>query len=133
MQNQFALKLLVAHVAQSVLPVAVSRRSFFLNDIAPDLHVSADKELLASILNNLLRTAVSQTESDCIRISAFEQQQDVFLQVSENGRCYNANILHEMEQLIPMAATLGGTVAITPADKGLELALRFRSNGSSKL
>lgn len=129
MENQFALKLLVANVAQSILPTAVSRRSFFLNDIAPDLHVSTDKELLASLLNNLLRTSVSQTESDCIRISAFEQQQDVFLQVSENGRCYNANILHEMEELMPMAATLGGTVAITPADKGLELALRFRTKG----
>jgi K+-sensing histidine kinase KdpD len=129
MQNQFPLKLLVANVAQSILPTAVSRHSFFVNDIAPDLQVSADKELLASLLSNLLQTAVSQTESDCIRISAFEQQQHVFLQVSENGRCYNANIFQEMAQLMPMAATLGGTVAINPADKGLELALQFRTNG----
>lgn len=129
MKNQFALKLLVANVAQSILPAAVSRHSFFVNDIAPELKVSADKELLASLLSNILQTAVSQTESDCIRISAFEQQQDVFLQVSENGRCYNSSILQEMEQLMPMAATLGGTIAISPADKRLALALRFRSNG----
>ena len=128
MKNQFALKLFVGHVAQSILPTAVSRNSFFVNDIAPDLQVSADQELLASLLSNLLQTAVSQTESDCIRISAYEQQQQVFLQVRENGRCYNADIFKKMEQLIPMAATLGGTVAITPADKGLELALRFRTN-----
>lgn len=129
MKNQFALKLLVANVAQSILPTAVSRNSFFVNDIAADLQVSADKELLASLLSNLLQTAVSQTESDCIRISAFEQQQQVFLQVSENGRCYNAGIFQEMAQLIPMAATLGGTIAVNPADKGLELALCFRTNG----
>jgi K+-sensing histidine kinase KdpD len=125
MKNQFALKLLVGHVAQSILPSAVSRNSFFVNDIAPDLQVSANPELLASLISDLLQTAVSQTESDCIRISAYKKQEQVFLQVNENGRCYNADIFKKMEQLMPMAATLGGTVAIKPDDKGLELALRF--------
>ncbi|QNA44374.1 HAMP domain-containing histidine kinase [Lacibacter sediminis] len=127
MKNQFALKQLVGHVAQSILPSAVSRNSFFVNDIAPDLQVSADRDVLASVLSNLLQTAVAQTESDCIRISAYEQQQQVFLQVNENGRCYNADIFTKMEQLMPMAAVLGGAVAITPAKNGLELALRFRT------
>jgi K+-sensing histidine kinase KdpD len=127
MKNQFALKQLVGHVAESILPTAVSRHSFFVNDISPDLQVSADPELLASVLSNLLQTAVAQTESDCIRISAYEQQEQVFLQVNENGRCYNTDIFKKMEQLMPMAAVLGGSVAITPANSGLELALRFRS------
>ncbi len=127
MKNQFALKQLVGHVAESILPTAVSRHSFFVNDISPDLQVSADPELLASLLSNLLQTAVAQTESDCIRISAYEQQEQVFLQVNENGRCYNTDIFKKMEQLMPMAAVLGGSVAITPANSGLELALRFRS------
>jgi Signal transduction histidine kinase len=125
MKNQFALKQLVGHVAQSILPSAVSRHSFFVNDIAPELQVSADRELLASVLSNLLQTAVSQTESDCIRISAYEQQEQVFLQVNENGRCYNTDIFKQMEQLMPMATILGGSVAISPAGSGLELALRF--------
>lgn len=127
MKNQFALKQLVGHVADSILPTAVSRHSFFVNDISPDLQVSADRDLLASVLSNLLQTAVAQTESDCIRISAYEQQEQVFLQVNENGRCYNADIFKKMEQLMPMAAILGGSVAITPVHSGLELALRFRS------
>jgi K+-sensing histidine kinase KdpD len=127
MKNQFALKQLVGHVAQSILPSAVSRNSFFVNDVAPDLQVSADRDVLASVLSNLLQTAVAQTESDCIRISAYEQQQQVFLQVNENGRCYNADIFNKMEQLMPMATVLGGAVAITPAKNGLELALRFRT------
>lgn len=127
MKNQFGLKQLVGHVAQSILPTAVSRHSFFVNDIAPDLQVSADRELLASVLSNLLQTAVAQTESDCIRISAYEYQHQVFLQVNENGRCYNTDIFRKMEQLMPMAAILGGTVAITPVENGLELALRFRT------
>jgi K+-sensing histidine kinase KdpD len=127
MKDQFALKQLVGHVAESILPIAVSRHSFFVNDISPDLHVSADRELLASVLSNLLQTAVAQTESDCIRISAYELQEQVFLQVNENGRCYTADIFKKMEQLMPMAAILGGSVAITPANSGLELALRFRS------
>lgn len=127
MKNQFALKQLVGHVAQSILPSAVSRNSFFVNDIAADLQVSADRDVLASVLSNLLQTAVAQTESDCIRISAYEQQQQVFLQVNENGRCYNADIFNKMEQLMPMAAVLGGAVAVTPASNGLELALRFRT------
>ena len=127
MKNQFALKQLVGHVAQSILPTAVSRHSFFVNDIAPDLQVSADEDLLATVLSNLLQTAVAQTESDCIRISAYEYKEQVFLQVNENGRCYHADIFRKMEQLMPMAAILGGSVAISTAENGLELALRFRT------
>jgi K+-sensing histidine kinase KdpD len=127
MKDQFALKQLVGHIAESILPTAVSRHSFFVNDISPELHVAADRDLLASVLSNLLQTAVAQTESDCIRISAYEQHEQVFLQVNENGRCYTADIFKKMEQLMPMAAILGGSVTITPADSGLEFGLRFRS------
>jgi K+-sensing histidine kinase KdpD len=125
MKNQFALKQLVGNVAQTILPNAVNRYSFFVNDIAPDLQVSVDKDLLASILGKLLQTAVTQTENDCIRISAYQYQEQVFLNVHENGRCYGADLFNRMEQMTALATALGGTVAVTPAPKGLELSLRF--------
>jgi K+-sensing histidine kinase KdpD len=127
MKNQFALKQFVGSVAQTILPNAVNRYSFFVNDIAPDIQVSVDRDLLASVLSKLLQTAVAQTENDCIRISAYEQQEQVFLNVHENGRCYGTDLFNRMEQMVPMAATLGGTVAVTPATHGLELSLRFRN------
>lgn len=126
MKHHIALKQLVGDVAQTILPNAVNRYSFFVNDIAPDIQVSVDHDLLASVLSNLLQTAVSQTENDCIRISAYEQQEQVFLNVHENGRCYSNDIFNRMEQLMPMAETLGGTVALIPATQGLHFAFRFR-------
>ena len=125
MKNLFTLKQLVGHVAQSILPAAVNRHSFFVNDISPDLQVITDQELLASAFSNLLQTAVNQTENDCIRISAYEQQGQIVLNIHENARCYSADIFKTMEQIMPLAATLNGTVAIIPAKQGFDLALRF--------
>jgi K+-sensing histidine kinase KdpD len=129
MKNPIALKTLVGNVVRTILPNAVNRYSFFVNDIAPGIHiqVSVDQNLLASVLSKLLQTAVTQTENDCIRISAFQQQEQVFLNVHENGRCYGSDIFSRMEQMIPLAATLGGTVALIPATQGLDLAFRFRN------
>ena len=127
MKTPIALKQLVGDVARTILPNAVNRYSFFVNDIAPGIQVSVDQNLLASVLSKLLQTAVAQTEKDCIRISAYEQQEQVILNVHENGRCYGADIFNRMEQMMPLAATLGGTVAVTPATEGLDLAFRFRN------
>ena len=129
MKHHFALKPLVGNVAQTILPNAVNRYSFFVNDIAPDMQVSVDKDLLASVVNKLLQTAVTQTENDCIRISAYEYQEQVFLNVHENGRCYGADLFNRMEQMTTLAAALGGTVAVTSATQGLDLSLRFRNEG----
>ena len=127
MKNPIALKTLVGNVARTILPNAVNRYSFFVNDIAPGIKVSVDHDLLASVLSKLLQTAVAQTENDCIRISAYQQQEQVFLNVHENGRCYGSDIFSRMEQMMPLAATLGGTVAVIPATQGLDLAFRFRN------
>lgn len=128
MKNQIALKKLVGNVAQTILPNAVSRYSFFVNDVADDIQVSVDKDLLASILSKLLHTAVTQTENDCIRISAYELQEQIFLNVHENGRCYGANLFNKMEQMTALAAALGGTVAVKAATTGLDLSFRFRNS-----
>jgi K+-sensing histidine kinase KdpD len=127
MNTPITLKQLVGDVARTILPNAVNRYSFFVNDIAPGMQVCVDHDLLASVLGKLLQTAVAQTEKDCIRISAYQQQEQVFLNVHENGRCYGTDIFNRMEQMMPLAATLGGTVAMTPATEGLDLAFRFRN------
>ncbi len=127
MKNPITLKTLVGNVARTILPNAVNRYSFFVNDIAPGIKVSVDHDLLASVLSKLLQTAVAQTENDCIRISAYQQQEQVFLNVHENARCYGSDIFSRMEQMMPLAATLGGTVAVIPATQGLDLAFRFRN------
>ena len=127
MKTPIALKQLVGDVARTILPNAVNRYSFFVNDIAPGIQVSVDQNLLASVLSKLLQTAVTQTENDCIRISAYEQQQQVFLNVHEHGRCHGADLFNRMEQMMPMATTLGGTVAVKSATHGLDLSFRFRN------
>ena len=126
MKHHIALKQLVGNVAQTILPNAVNRYSFFINDIAPDIQASADHDLLSTMLSNLLQTAVSQTENDCIRISAHEHQEQIWLNVHENARCYSAYIFNRIEQMIPLAETLGGTVAFVPAEHGHDLSFRFR-------
>lgn len=126
MKHHIALKQLVGDVAQTILPNAVNCYSFFVNDITPDIQVSADHDLLSTLLSNLLQTAVAQTENDCIRISAHEHQEQIWLNVHENARCYSADIFNRLEQMMPLAETLGGTVALVPATQGLHLAFRFR-------
>ncbi len=52
MKNQIYLKSIVSHVTAALLPVAVLKHSFFINDVSPELQLFADAEKIAAAVKN---------------------------------------------------------------------------------
>ncbi len=129
MKNQFILKHLISKLTAALIPMAGNRHSFFINDVAPDIQLSTDQDILASVLSELFQTAVNQTENDCIRISASIEHNLVFLNVHENGPYLSPEMSRRIQMIQPLAIQIGGSIAYTAHQrKGQDLAIRFLNN-----
>ena len=129
MKNQFILKHLISKLTAALIPMAGNRQSFFINDVAPDIQLSTNQDILASVLSELFQTAVNQTENDCIRISAAIEQDLILLNVHENGHYPSSEMSRRIQMIQPLAAQIGGSIAYTTHQrKGQDLAISFLNN-----
>jgi hypothetical protein len=128
MKDLFSLKQLIRSITLSLIPAATHRHSFFINDVDPELNLSTDQDILASVISALLLTTVSQTENDCIRISAAVEPGIVLLNIHERGYFPAFEMNRQIQQLMPMAENIGGSFSIAEENEGLDLAFRFRMN-----
>jgi light-regulated signal transduction histidine kinase (bacteriophytochrome) len=127
MQNHpSALQEIVNLVMDSLVPFATTRKSFLVNDIAPEIELYADKDMLALVVSDVLKTAIRHTENDCIRITAKSVQDSIFLNVKENGcRPYIA-VAESMERIQPLAEKLGGFITVASSShEGVTVAFSF--------
>ncbi|RXK60965.1 hypothetical protein ESA94_10955 [Lacibacter luteus] len=85
MKTQIYLKPVIGHVAASLLPVAVLRHSFFINDVSPDLQLLTDEKKVAAAVKKLLLEELLQTDYACIRISALLEKDLLQLTVHKKG------------------------------------------------
>ena len=104
---------LVNKLTSSILPMAVDKKSFFINDIRGKMMVCADEDILASVLSILLNTAVSETENNCIRISTKMFGNIVLLYICDNCNKGNNGIANNLFKVETMAEKLGGCLTIT--------------------
>jgi hypothetical protein len=127
MQNHpSALQEVVNLVMDSLVPFATTRKSFLVNDIAPEIELHADKDMLALVVSDVLKTAIRHTENDCIRITAKSVRDSIFLNVKENGcRPYIA-VAESMERIQPLAEKLGGFITVASSShEGVTVAFSF--------
>ena len=85
MKNQVQLKSVISHVAATLLPVAVLKHSFFINDVSPDLQLTSNEKEVAAAIKKLLLDEVLQTNDACIRISASFKNEQLQLTVHKKG------------------------------------------------
>ncbi len=85
MKNQILLKSVVTRVASKLLPVAVLKHSFFVNDIAPELQIETDEQVVAAIIRKCLLQELLVTEDACIRISASTDEHQLYLVVHQKS------------------------------------------------
>lgn len=113
MQTSVNLRQIVSRLANSFLPLAVRRKSFFINDIPEDLYVNNNQQLVASVLGGLIASVVAHAKDSCIRVSAKVYSNIILVHVKDcnNGShyCFENGIKH----LQPLAERMGGVVSIT--------------------
>jgi signal transduction histidine kinase len=130
MNHPTELKTLISQVMNSLIPLAVRRRSFLINEIDPEIKLHADRDMIAYVLGDVLVKAIHHTDNDCIRISADVYSNIVLVKINETGQRPYTTIAVSMEQLQPLAEKLGGSISVNSRpDHGVTVALTF-FNGS---
>jgi hypothetical protein len=93
--------------------IAASNRNFFINEIPAHLPLSADKQMLTSVLNGLFSAVVFNAKDSCIRLSAKKCGKMVLLQVKESNSVTGNSVENEVRKLQPMVAKMRGSVGVT--------------------
>lgn len=115
MPNQHlpALHEMVSALMKSELPMAVRRKSFFVNDVPSEFYLSIDQQILALVIRGLLHTVVSHTANSCIRISANSYGPIVLMHVKDSNSFNYHGIYEDLLPVQQIAGRMGGFVSIT--------------------
>jgi len=111
MTSRVALKDLANQLIKGLLPAAISRNSFIINDIPEDACIVADEELIAHILGSLLNNTISSSHDGCIRVAASEEDGYTTLSVEDNNNDYSRFISGKMAKIKPAVKKIGGDLA----------------------
>jgi hypothetical protein len=103
---------LVSGLVQSLLPVTIRRHNLVLNEIARDLRVAADENVLAYVLWSLINGAFQSTQNECIRIEAATVDDRLMIRIKNVGTYFRQAISREYRQVQQVAETLGGSISI---------------------
>jgi hypothetical protein len=116
-----SLHQLVNKLVIGLLPAAVSRRSFIINDVPPQVTACTNENLLFLVLNTLLVQAINATQSQCIRIGATLTGDCTFIKVKDNTGYFYKAITHVVKQERLMAERTGGCISINQEKDGITL------------
>ena len=111
MANNIALREITNNLIKEVLPSAIGRNSFIINDISSDTRLRADKNQIAHILGNLLNNTVNSSHNGCIRVSAVEEDGYVTISVKDNNNDYSRFISGKMTKVEPAVKRIGGDLS----------------------
>jgi len=108
MANKIALRELTNQIIKGILPSAICRNSFIVNDIPDETSLYADANLVAHILSNLLNNTVSSSRDGCIRVSATQEDNHITISVKDNNNDYSRFISGKMTKVKPVVNKIGG-------------------------
>ena len=92
---------------------ALRHKSFFINEVPEDILISADKNIVASVLGNLLRIISRNAVNSCIRVSAKAYHNIVLMHVRDNNSGNNNALNSSLSQVQPLVGKIGGFIDIS--------------------
>ena len=104
---------LVDQLMTGLLPLAVGKKSFILNDVDQSFMLQADEHLLAFILGSMMSNAVSCTDSVCIRIEACTNEAGIHIMVRNDGSGFYSIVSNGFSQALQAAQKIGGNISIS--------------------
>lgn len=109
--NSKNLHRLVGLAVGNLMPTAVQKNSFIVNEVPREFLIVTDENLLASILDSLLSIVVNYSKHSCIRISAKEYDDIIFVSVRENGSFSSYADNGNLEHVKLLAKKMNGSVS----------------------
>lgn len=107
---------LVKLIAANALPSALRTNSFIVNDVPPDLKIIADENILATVLSRLLYCLVNHSGNSCIRISAKEYDDIIFIHLKSNRGFSNNAVDTDLQQAQSYAKKMNGNIGLNKDD-----------------
>jgi signal transduction histidine kinase len=123
------LSQLIDQLMISLSPQAIEKKSLIVNDVEHDMFIHTDKNILSSILSDLLTITIKHTENNCIHVSAKFYGNIILTHVKTNDKSKDSAFAQSLRQIQPLAEKLGGCIIVTNNKiKGTTLAFTFNNN-----
>ena len=121
------LQNVVDHLITTLLPVAVRNNSSFVNDVPSMLNIRGDGNIVASVINGLLRSVINNARETCICISAKEMHGKMIMVAVKDSNSFNTYaVACSLQDVVPLAKMIGGELAITnPKQHVTTVAFKF--------
>ncbi len=103
-------------IVYNAMPSILRTNSFVVNDVPADLKIIADENMLATVLSRLLYCFVNQAESSCIRISANEYDDIIFVHMKSTRNINNDAINSDLQQAQAYAKKMNGNIGLNRED-----------------
>lgn len=110
--TRISLHRFVDELTAGLLPMAVSRRSFIINEVDRQLELGVDENMLAYVLWNLINRVVRDTQNECIHVGSVSAGDRTMICVRNTGSCSYRNTSHGFRQVQYVAEKLGGSISI---------------------
>lgn len=114
--NPETIQHLVKLIATSALPSALRNNSFIVNDVPTDFKIIADENILATVLSRLLYCLVNHAENSCIRITAKEYDDIMFIHMKSNRGFSNEAVENDLQQAQSYAKKMNGNIGLNKDD-----------------
>jgi light-regulated signal transduction histidine kinase (bacteriophytochrome) len=113
-----ALHKLVDKVQTGLLPNAIDKNSFIINDVKEDLVVMADEDILAFVIGALISNAICSTSNSCIRVETVSRERQIQIIVRNNGKFDYSPGMHSLVTMTGAARKLGGIISLQSEPRG---------------
>ena len=126
----FLVKPVIDQLMRVILYSSTKKGIFLINDVCPDVKTKNDLNILALVLGNLLKDAISFSEDDCIRISSNDNG-EIVVSSKKNYLARNSSFIVGVDSLQIIAQRLGTPVSISGSfANGTEILVSFNKNAA---
>lgn len=125
-----SVKPVIDQLIRVVLYSSTKKGIFIINDVSSELKSKSDVNILALVLGNLIKDAISFSENDCLRISSSENE-EIILSSKKSNLAKNRSFMVSVDSLQVIAERLGTYVSISGSfTNGVEIFIRFNKKAA---
>ena len=126
--SEVNLQQLITRLLISYQPVAVNQKSFFINEVSPDLFIATDREVLSTLLGSLFYVVARCSRDTSITIKATGYENVTVVHIKDSGGSGNYSVLHKFQHLQMLSEKIGGFLDISNQRDKQTISFSFRNN-----
>jgi len=122
-----ALQHIIDKLIAPLVPIATRNNSLIVNDVPSFLKFSNDEQIVASVIDGILRSVIHNSRDTCIGVSAqLLYGKTMVVSVKDSNSFNTYAVACSLQDVLPLAQKLGGGLDITnQRQKVTTIAFRF--------